>query len=141
MFEKAHMLRSPTLEVEYAHDERSPLGLYDCLIPKLREHRKLSLPPEIYYSTQNLMDDIRAKQKVLSLELELKQNNLPKYQRKLEKAKKKAHQLKKETQIIDWLSKAVESNFILDAGNILEEFDELKITHQKLKRQSQQEIT
>lgn len=47
MFERAHMLRSPTFEVEYAHDERSPLGLYDCLIPKLREHRKLCLPPEI----------------------------------------------------------------------------------------------
>lgn len=39
IFEKAYMLKTPVLEVEFAHDDRSPLSLYDCLIPKLREHR------------------------------------------------------------------------------------------------------
>ena len=38
---------SPAVEAEFAHDERSPLCLYDCVIPRLREHRRLQIRPEL----------------------------------------------------------------------------------------------
>ena len=43
MFEHAFALTTPALEAEYAHDERTALNLYDCLIPRLREHRRLRI--------------------------------------------------------------------------------------------------
>ena len=39
MFEKAYAMRTPVMEAEYSHDDRTALSLYDCLIPRLREHR------------------------------------------------------------------------------------------------------
>ena len=56
-FEKAYALRTPVCEVEFAMDERSPLQLYDCLVPKLREHRKLHIPFELYTNKQ-MIDDL-----------------------------------------------------------------------------------
>ena len=47
-FEKAYAIRSPVMEAEFAHDDSNPLQLYDCLIPKLREHRELRIRPELY---------------------------------------------------------------------------------------------
>ena len=46
-FEKAYIMRSPALECEFAHDERTQLSLYDSVIPKLREHNKLRIRPEL----------------------------------------------------------------------------------------------
>ena len=48
------------MEAEFAHDDRSPLSLYDCLIPQLREHRKFHIRPELYTHV-NLIDDIRVR--------------------------------------------------------------------------------
>ena len=57
MFEHAFSLTSPVLEAEYAHDERSPLNLYDCLIPRLREHRRLRIQPE--FQKAELVRDLK----------------------------------------------------------------------------------
>ena len=45
LFERNLALKSPVMEAEYAMDDRTALSLYDCLIPKLREHRKLKIRP------------------------------------------------------------------------------------------------
>ena len=37
--------KMPAMEAEFAHDERSALSLYDSLVPRLREHRKLEVSP------------------------------------------------------------------------------------------------
>lgn len=34
--------KSPVNEAEYAFDERTPLILYDCLTPKIKEFRKFT---------------------------------------------------------------------------------------------------
>ena len=36
-------LKTPICEAEYALEEKSPLDLYNCLIPKLKEHRRFKL--------------------------------------------------------------------------------------------------
>lgn len=48
LYERAFALKTPVLEAEYAMDDRTALNLYDCLIPKLREHRKLEIRPDTF---------------------------------------------------------------------------------------------
>lgn len=36
-------IKSPVLEAEYAIDERTSLSLYDCLVPKIKEHRRFRI--------------------------------------------------------------------------------------------------
>ena len=60
LFEVFIAMKMPALEAEFAHDEKSPLSLYDCLVPHLREHRKLIIWPEIS-SSKSLFDDESAK--------------------------------------------------------------------------------
>ena len=47
IFERAYALKTPVMEAEFAHDERSALSLYDCLIPRIREHRRLKIQPDL----------------------------------------------------------------------------------------------
>ena len=63
MFESAYAQMSPALEAEFAHDERSPLMLYDCLIPRLREHRRLRVRPE--FQREDLVKDLRTQERIL----------------------------------------------------------------------------
>ena len=55
------------MEAEYAMDWRHPLQLYDCLVPALRENRKLQIPPECY-TNKHLLEDVKAKQMVRKYE-------------------------------------------------------------------------
>ena len=64
MFEKAYALRSPVMEAEYAFDDRTAISFYDCLIPRLREHVKFRIRPEIY-THKNLLYDLKAKQRAV----------------------------------------------------------------------------
>ena len=41
--EQCFALKTPIMEAEYALDERSPLSLYDCLVPTLKEHRRFKI--------------------------------------------------------------------------------------------------
>ena len=43
VLEQRLAMRSPTHEAEFALDERTPLSLYDCLTPKLKEHRRFKI--------------------------------------------------------------------------------------------------
>ena len=35
--------RTPVMEAEHALDEQTPLKLYDCLVPMLKEHRRFKI--------------------------------------------------------------------------------------------------
>ena len=63
-------MKTPVMEAEFAHDERSALSLYNCLIPALREHRRLRIQPQLLQK-YNLIEDIHAKKKALQLEVTL----------------------------------------------------------------------
>ena len=43
-------LKTPVLEAENALDDRAPLSLYDCLLPKLKEHRRFKLMKDSKFS-------------------------------------------------------------------------------------------
>ena len=50
-------LKTPVMEAELAFDESSALSLYDCLIPKIKEHRMFHIPKKAEFQ----IDDFRAK--------------------------------------------------------------------------------
>lgn len=45
LLENAVSQKSPVNEAEYAFDDNTPFSLYDCVIPKLKEHRALKFDP------------------------------------------------------------------------------------------------
>ena len=47
-------LKTPVNEAEYAIDDRTALSLYDCLIPKIKEHIKFKVRPEIIFGVEDL---------------------------------------------------------------------------------------
>ena len=69
-FEKAYVMRSPTLEAEHAFDSRSPLNLYSCVIPQIKEHRKLEIDEDLLTS-KTLIDDIKAQRDAIQLQKKL----------------------------------------------------------------------
>ena len=69
-------MNSPALEAEYAYDERTALNLYDCLIPRLREHRRLRIQPE--FQRIDLLKDLRMTEHIRKMELELALVSQPK---------------------------------------------------------------
>lgn len=75
-FETAYSMMSPALEAEFAHDERSPLGLYDCVIPRLREYRRLQIRPELYFS--QVLQDLKTQERIRATELRLEHIRYPK---------------------------------------------------------------
>ena len=54
-------LKTPVLEAENAIDDRSPLGLYDCLIPKLKEHRRFKLTKDSEFSIADFNAQLKAR--------------------------------------------------------------------------------
>ena len=43
ILEERLAIKSPTLDAEFAIDDQTPLSLYDCLIPKIKEQRRFRI--------------------------------------------------------------------------------------------------
>ena len=65
--EKCYALKTPVMEAEFALDERSPLSLYDCLVPVLKEHRRFKINLQDKFN----INDFKSQQRVKQLEWEL----------------------------------------------------------------------
>ena len=42
--------KTPVMQAEHCMDDRSPLSFYDCLVPKLREHRRYLISKDSKFS-------------------------------------------------------------------------------------------
>lgn len=60
-------IKSPILEAEYAIDDATALSLYDCLVPKIKEHRRFRINRDSIFS----IADMKAVQRVRELDYEL----------------------------------------------------------------------
>ena len=60
-------LRNPIYEAEYALEEDNPLALFDCLVPKLKEHRVRSHAPQ---TLEELAKELRLRQQLKAESLE-----------------------------------------------------------------------
>ena len=67
--ERCYAEKSPLNEVEFAFDDRTPLQLYDCLIPRLREHRAKEFDSRKFII--NVLNDNEAKARVLAIDREI----------------------------------------------------------------------
>ena len=47
-------LKTPVTEAEYAIDERTSLSLYDCLVPRIKEHRRFRITQDSDFSVADL---------------------------------------------------------------------------------------
>ena len=50
MLEVALAQKTPVMEAEFAMDDRTSLNLFDCLVPKLREHRRFRIQKDAVFS-------------------------------------------------------------------------------------------
>ena len=67
--ERCYAEKSPINEAEFSFDDRTPLQLYDCLIPRLKEHRAYKF--ESRDIILNVLNDNQAKARVLAIEREM----------------------------------------------------------------------
>ena len=65
--EQVVALKAPVREAEFYIDDESPMRLYDCMIPMIKECRRFTVTAQSKFS----IDDFKAKQKVLQLEWDL----------------------------------------------------------------------
>ena len=56
-----YALKTPICEAENALDERSPLDLYNCLIPKLKEHRRYKVTKDSQFSIVDFNAQMKAR--------------------------------------------------------------------------------
>lgn len=68
------MQKTPVNEAEFAFDDRTPLSLYDCALPKLKQHRKRKFDPRKFL--MYALDDNEAKARVVAIERETQQFKL-----------------------------------------------------------------
>ena len=61
-------MKGPVMEAEYAIDERTALELYDCLRPRIKEHRRFKIQRDAAFSTADLKAQIRVNDQKLLLE-------------------------------------------------------------------------
>ena len=64
----------PVFEAEFGLSETTPLRLYDCLVPRIKEHR------QHYYDirSDSKMEDLKLKLEIRKLEQEMQATELPK---------------------------------------------------------------
>jgi len=71
--ETCYAMKTPVMEAEFALDERSPLSLYDCLVPVLKEHRRFKINLRDKFN----INDFKSQQKVKQLEWDLQKSRMP----------------------------------------------------------------
>ena len=50
MLEMALAQKTPVMQAEYAIDDTNPLSAFECLIPKLKEHRRFKFKKDDAFS-------------------------------------------------------------------------------------------
>ena len=140
MFERAYAMKSPVMEAEYAHDERSALGLYDCLIPTLREHRQLMIRPELYAS-KYMITDLKAKKSIMEIEEKNAVKRLQSVEEENSMLREKVFHLKRDIKgPLMWLNKIASATWNVDAHNILGKYETIRDEFDDYKLKSQKEI-
>ena len=118
--EEALAQKSPTMEAEYALDERTPLTFYDCLVPLLKEQRRFKIMPD----TTMTIQDFKSQLKTLQLQRELEQQRIPRLIEENGKLSAQVKQLLAELEIVHWYKDALDDG--IDSREILQEYSELK---------------
>ena len=60
--ELAMAAKTPVMQAEHAIDNRTPLNLYDCLVPKIKEHRRFRIQKDKIFSIQDFKEKLKLEQ-------------------------------------------------------------------------------
>ena len=113
-------LKTPCMEAEHVLDDRNAFNFFDCLIPKIKEHRRFKLLPDSEFS----LADFKCQQKVRQLEYELEKKQLPRLKEECEQLRKRCTQLETEAEVIKWYMATMERG--IDTKDIAREFFKLQ---------------
>ena len=114
LLEVALAQKTPVMEAEYAMDNRTALDFYDCLVPKLREHRRFRILKDADFSIADFKEQVRVK----NLELMLEKKKLPKLQKENAEMAEKIKELESELEIVQWYLTVMEDG--IDTKEVVE---------------------
>ena len=134
ILEKALAQRTPVMEAEHAMNDRTGLDLYDCLIPKIKEHRRFKLLPDAKFSVA----DFNAQLKVRQYEAELEKKRLPRLVQANADLQGKCKAYENELEVVNWYLEVMEEG--LDTRDMVGQFHALKKQHRKLQKSTKSEI-
>lgn len=112
-----------------ALDESCALNFFDCLVPHLKEHRKLKILKGQAFS----IDDFRARLEVLRIEKDLQAQQFPQLRQENKDLRLEIEQLKSEFQIVDWYLQVMEEG--RDTKQLVRDYARLKDDYRLLKKQ------
>ena len=108
-------MKSPCMEAEYAIDERTTLSLYDCMVPKLKEHRRFKIQKDSPFS----LADFKMQLKIKEYENSMEVRQLPRLKQEHLEAIDKIKYLESELDIVKWYIAVMEDG--KDTKKIMEE--------------------
>ena len=73
MLETAFAQKTPVMQAEHVLDDRNALSFFDCLVPKIKEHRRFRVTKDDKFS----IEDFKTKLKLKRLEAELERQAMP----------------------------------------------------------------
>ena len=126
--------KSPVFEAEYAIEPRTPLRLYDCLVPTLKEHRRFTLKKFEKFS----VEDMVAKKTAQQLDWQLAQMRQPALIKENDMLKGRVATLENECSVVKWYLEAMEGG--LDTHLVVKEYTLLKKDHKTLQKTSKKTI-
>ena len=119
-------LKTPVTEAEFAIDERTPLSLYDCLVPRIKEHRRFRITQDSPFS----IADFKAQQTIRQLDYEIEKKRLPRALEENAILRHKVTQMESECDIVRWYLSTMERG--VDTKIVVKEFATLREAHDEL---------
>ena len=134
MLEVALAQKTPVMEAEFAMDDRTSLNLFDCLVPKLREHRRFRIQKDAVFSIADFKEQVRVK----TLQARLEKQEMPKLKAENATMAARIEQLESELYIVKWYMDVMEEG--VDTKEIVQKYADLKKEHRILQKDSKKTI-
>lgn len=133
--ELAYAQKAPTMQAEHAIDDRTgALGLYDCIIPALKEHRKYRFKKDEPFS----IEDFKAQLELKRIEMELQRQEVPQLRYELEVMKRRKEQLESQVEVVRWYLDVMEKG--ADTRTIIKDYADLRVKYDVLEHESGEEL-
>lgn len=124
-------LKAPVMEASFEISEKSPLVLYDCLIPKIKEHEyEVYLKCHACKEKRQLLGIIDPTVQAKQLTVQQQYWQMYSLQQDNEELVRFNTQLQQEAEIVQWYISVFEDG--QDTREILELYSKLKVKHRKL---------
>ena len=130
MLELAVASKTPIMEAEYAIDDESPLSLYNCLIPKIKEHRRFRIQTDSKFS----IEDFKAQIKVKQLQLDLENSQFPRIMKENEEMVKEIIAMNNDLKIVKFYEEVMHDG--VNIREIVMKYSLLKKEHKSFKTAS-----